>query len=289
MSEPTTPAAWGIELCKFWLLAGQALPIDVKLLATEATKRFADPIGKIKAHDIAGIDGMLIKRASKGDWCIAYDPAIESAGRINFTLGHELGHYFLHRSTREHFQCGQGEMLDYDSAASRKLEGEANKFSSFLLMPIPDFKIQISSNEVSLELLGHCANRYGTSFTATALKWIEFTEEAAVLVVAREGFICWSYPSDSARRRGVYLPHGTPVPQVSLDNLARVTDGRNHTTRTRAGVWHPTLEALESMILADRFDMAIFLVKFPLANLVEHDEELIEDSVSVLSKKMRGP
>ncbi|NHZ91038.1 ImmA/IrrE family metallo-endopeptidase [Massilia sp. CCM 8733] len=288
MSEPTTPAGWGIELCKFWQQAGQALPVDVKLLAPEATKRFADPIGKIKAHDIAGIDGMLIKRPSKGDWCIAYDPAVESPGRINFTLGHELGHYFLHRRMRDHFQCGQGEMLDYESATSRKLEGEANKFASFLLMPIPDFKVQIANEEISLELLGHCANRYATSFTAKALKWIEFTQEAAVLVVAREGFICWSYPTDSARRLGLYLPHGTELPRVSLDNLAKVMDSRNHTTRVGAGVWHSTLEAQESIILSDRFDMAIFLVRFPFANLVEHEEEAIEDSVSWLSKKIRG-
>jgi hypothetical protein len=116
------------------------------------------------------------------------------------------------------------------------VESEANKFSSFLLMPIPDFKKQISEEEISLDLLGHCANRYGTSFTATALKWIEFTAEAAVLVVAREGFICWSYPSESARKRGVYLPYATPLPQQSVDNLAIVTAARNHTTHVKAGV-----------------------------------------------------
>lgn len=288
MSKPTTPAGWGIELCKFWQLAGQAFPVDVRLLAIEATKKFSDPIGKVKIHDIAGIDGMLIKRPSKGDWCIAYDATVESPGRINFTLGHELGHYLLHRSTRDRFQCGQGEMLEYDGVASRKLEGEANKFASFLLMPIPDFKTQISGQEISIDLLGNCANRYGTSFTATALKWIEFTDEAAVLVVAREGFICWSYPSESARKRGVYLPHAMPVPQVSLDNLAKVVDVRNHTTRVSAGVWHPTLEAQESAILSDQFDMVIFLVKFPLANLVEHDEEEVEDSFSLLSKTINS-
>lgn len=287
MSEPTTPAGWGIELCKFWRQAGQPFPVDVKLLALEATKRFSDPIEKIKIHDIAGIDGMLIKRP-KGGWCIAYDAAVGSTGRINFTLGHELGHYLLHRSAHDHFQCSQREMLDYDGAASRKLEGEANKFASFLLMPIPDFKTQISGQEISLDLLTSCANRYGTSFTATALKWIEFTDEAAVLVVAREGFICWSYPSDSAHKRGVYLPHAMPVPQVSLDNLARLVDARNHTTRVSAGVWHPTMEAQESAILSDRFDMTIFLVRFPLANLVEHEEEEVEDSFSLLSKKING-
>jgi hypothetical protein len=196
MSDPTSPAGWGIELSKFWLMAGQAFPIDVKVLAIEATKnRFDVPIGLVKSHTISGIDGILAKRSKKGDWCIAYDETVESPGRINFTLGHEFGHYLLHRHLRDEFQCGQGEMLDYDGASSKKLEGEANRFSSFLLMPINDFKAQLDGHKISLEVLGRCAKRYGTSFTATALKWIEFTNEAAVLIVARDEFICWSYPS----------------------------------------------------------------------------------------------
>jgi hypothetical protein len=37
-----------------------------------------------------------------------------------------------------------------------------------------------------------------------------------------------------------------------------------------------------------RTNLVIFLVRFPFANLVEHEEEAIEDSVSWLSKKIRG-
>lgn len=64
MTEPTTPAGWGIQLSKLWIASGQAFPVDVRLLALEVTKqRFADPVGLVVPHGVAGIDGMLSMRA----------------------------------------------------------------------------------------------------------------------------------------------------------------------------------------------------------------------------------
>ena len=172
MSDPTTPPVWGNQLAKLWLMCGQGFPIGVKEIALEVTKtRFPDPIGIVIGHGVAGIDGMLSKRKLKGDWCISYDETITVPGRINFTLGHEFGHYLLHRQSRaEGFRCGQTDMLDYESPESRKFEAEANKFASYLLMPADDFRAQVGGQPITLDLLGHCANRYGTSFTAAALK-----------------------------------------------------------------------------------------------------------------------
>lgn len=60
-----------------WTQSGQSFPIDVQVLALEVTKtKFSDPVGVIKPHGVAGIDGMLSKRKSKGDWCISYDAAV---------------------------------------------------------------------------------------------------------------------------------------------------------------------------------------------------------------------
>lgn len=292
MSDPKTPSAWGIQLSKLWMDCGQNFPIEVRDIAPEVSKtRFPDdPIGIIKAHGISGIDGMLSKRKSKGDWCISYDDTTVP-GRINFTLGHEFGHYLLHRKLREEFLCGQSDMLDYDSAESKKIESEANQFASYLLMPMNDFRDQIKGQDVTIDLLGHCANRYGTSFTATALKWLEFTEKAALLVVVRDDFICWAYPSKLARRRGVYLPPGTPIHQSALDRLKNVADikRQNKSHRVQQGIWHPEMEADESVIISDHFDLAIFLVQFPMAKfMVEHEEEEEEDSFTFLSNRAQG-
>lgn len=293
MTDPITASAWGIQLSKLWMACGQGFPVKVKDIALDVSRqRFPDePIGTIRAHGIPGIDGMLSKRKSKGDWCISYDDSVTVPGRINFTLGHEFGHYLLHRKLSDKFQCAQNTMLDYDSAASKKLESEANEFASYLLMPMNDFREQIKGQEITLDLLGHCADRYETSFTATALKWLEFTDKAAVLVIARDDFICWSYPSKLARRLGVYLPPGTPVPQSTLDRLNKADSikRQNQNCRVSGGVWHSDMEADEAVIISDEFDQAIFLVQFPTASrVVLHEEEEQQDSFEFLSNRAQG-
>jgi len=291
MNNPTTPSAWGIQLSKLWMESAQDFPINVREIALEVTKiKFPDdPVGIIKSHGISGIDGMLSKRKSKGDWCISYDNTVTVPGRINFTLGHEFGHYLLHRKLRDEFMCGQSDILDYDGAESKKIEFEANEFASYILMPINDFRTQIKGLPITLDLLGHCADRYETSFTATALKWLSFTDKAALLVVARDGFICWSYPSKLARRRGVYMPPGTAVPQSSLDRLNCGVKRQNQSYSVKQGIWHSEMEAEESVILSDQFDLSIFLVLFPTARrIVEHEEEEDEDSFTFLSNRAQG-
>ena len=288
MNSPITPSAWGIQLSRLWLDCGQSFPVKVKEIALEVTKnRFEnEPISIIKPHGVQGIDGMLSKRIKRGDWCISYDETVTIPGRINFTLGHEFGHYLLHRSLKHEFMCNQSGILDHNNASSKKIEYEANLFASYLLMPIMDFRKQIEGHSVSLELLQHCADRYETSFTATALKWVEFTEEAALLVMAdSEDFVHWSYPSKSAKKLNCYIPPGTLLPETVI-NQANGAASQNKSRRVNSGVWHQTLEAEELSIFSDRFEMVIFLILFPLANTIEHEEEKEHDVLSFLSRDM---
>lgn len=290
MTEPTAPAGWGIQLSKLWIDSGQPFPVDVKLLALEVTKqRFADPVGLVRPHGVSGIDGMLSKRPKKGDWCISYDETVTVSGRTNFTLAHELGHYLCHRNRHAEFRCGQGNMLDYYGGVSRKLEKEANLFASYLLMPATDFRQQIGDQVISLELLGAMADRYQTSFTATALKWLELTQEAAMLVVARDGFVCWSYPSKLASSSRAYLAPGTEIPPDTMTRLQNATNHLDNKWRSvPPGVWHPFLEAEEAVILSDQFDMTIILVLFRSARMVIHEEEAEHDSYDVLAGRANG-
>jgi hypothetical protein len=286
MTKQKSPANWGIELSKMWRLAGMGFPIDVRTIALEIPKqKFPDePIGAVIDHGVRGIDGMLKKRKKKNDWVIAYDGSIESKGRTNFTLGHELGHYFLHRNIHDNFECGQDTFFDYNSSVSRKMEAEANTFASYLLMPIDDFRQQVGNARISLDLLDACARRYDTSFTATALKWLDFTKEIAIIVVQRDGFILWSYPSGSARKNGIYFSPGTPTPETSIENFSTLLNG-NARRRVGAGVWHHQMEADESLILSDKYDVTIFLVQFIGDQTVEHTDDEIHDSFDFLTRE----
>ncbi|MES3021522.1 MAG: ImmA/IrrE family metallo-endopeptidase [Pseudomonadota bacterium] len=287
MSDPTTPVAWGIQLAKLWLASGQGFPVNVAALALEVTRqRFSEPIGIVVPHGIDGLDGLLSKREKHKDWCISYDEKLTVPGRINLTVAHEFGHYLLHRNLRDGFRCGQAEMMDYDSLDSKRLEAQANAFASYLLMPRNDFDAQIKGQEISFELLGHCAERYQTSLTAAALKWLEFTEEAATLVVAdHEGLICWSYPSQSARRLGAVKTSGEKIPLSALQYFRASTADARKDRRVGRGVWHPTEEAIESAIVSDQFKQLIFLIRFPFAYSPEHVEGQDPDSFTVLSEK----
>ena len=195
----------------------------------------------------------------------------------------------LHRQRQAEFQCGQGAMLDYYGEASRQMEKEANVFASYLLMPATDFRQQIDGQTVTLELLGEVADRYQTSFTATALKWLEITEEAAMLVVARDEFVCWSYPSKLARSRRAWLAPGTPVSESALDRLKSAANRAGNTwCRVPAGVWHPSMEAEECVIVSDQFELTIFLLRYPEARVVMHEEETETDAFDVMTDASRG-
>lgn len=285
-TERPSPSACAIQLAKLWTMAGKSFPIDAKELALEVSSQKRDPITKVEGHSIAGIDGMLIQRSEKNCWYILYQENIEVAGRINFTLAHELGHYMLHRDSQNEFRCDQKKLLTYSEQSLKAIESEANKFASYLLMPIDDFREQISGDSASLNLLGHCADRYNVSLTAATIKWLEFTTEAAMVVVARDGFVCWSYPSQSARKLKVYLSSGTPLPENGGYSLA--DDTHNKSRVVPPGAWHPKLEATESVILSDKFDLAIYLIQFPDANLISHEEENEYDTFDFLSSRAEG-
>lgn len=60
---------------------------------------------------------------------------IENIGRKNFTIAHELGHYFLNHALKQNdFYCVDSEILE-DGSNTSEIEKEANYFATCLLMP----------------------------------------------------------------------------------------------------------------------------------------------------------
>jgi Zn-dependent peptidase ImmA (M78 family) len=60
---------------------------------------------------------------------------IPNMGRRNFTIAHELGHFFLnHKSQSSSFECYENDITE-DKQATKDIEHEANHFASCFLMP----------------------------------------------------------------------------------------------------------------------------------------------------------
>lgn len=274
-SNPTTPGAWANFLSKLW--GRDRFPIDVKVIARDISSRQSDPIAAIRGGDIGELEGMLLKR-EKG-WYLLYNDLVQSPGRINFTIAHELGHYLLHRQQEDAFECSTADLLDYGSTARRR-EAEADKFSAMLLMPFDDFRLQVESATVDIDLLGACANRYGVSLIAAIRQWIEFTSHRAVLVVSRDGFIKWSWSSKRAYRTKARFRFSKETIAIPEGSVA-ASNGHRPEDRTGielpARVWFedepPDMSLREMRVVSDQYDLTISLLILPSREPWEADEE----------------
>ncbi len=271
MQAVHTPEKWAIRISRILneVLGKERYPVDVAKIAADVSKEFFpdEPITRIKGGKLNRFEGALVRapRPRKG-WGILYNTNIESTGRINFTLGHEFGHYLLHRvDYPKGFKCSSEDMVRWDSQY-RQVEQEANVFASFLLMPLDDFRRQISPSAMpDLDELGGCADRYDVSLTAATLKWLSYTQRRAVLVVSRDGFILWAWSSKAAWRSGAFFRTANapprPIPEASI--AARGPTGGNAiaTMQFEEGVWFDREPCTEVALFSDRFDLTISLLQ----------------------------
>lgn len=282
-TEPTTPRAWANFLAKAW---GRHFPVDVRLIASDYSRRFVDPIQQIAVADVPSFEGALFPLKKKGGWAILYNSHIPSAGRMNYTLGHEFGHYLCHRHIEPAgFQCGQSDIL----GGTKEQEREADLFASYLLMPLDDYREQVGREAMTLDLLRHCADRYGVSFTAAALKWLECTPLPAAVVVAVNGFVLWCRRSGAGKRARLWFPSGMEVPPKSVA-ASGVFASAPGGVELPAGVWSANRAVRETAIFADKYEMTISLLVFDELDYIPLDwlEEETEDTLDRFTRTTRG-
>ena len=158
-------------------------------------------------------------------------------------------------------------MLNW-SQDDKDIEGQADLFASYLLMPLDDYRKQVTT-AVDLDLLGHCADRYGVSLTAAILKWLQYTDEKAVLVMSRDGFMNWAWSSEPAAKAGAFFRtrnNVIPVPDGALAANAEIKDDRKG-TQISASVWFPHAGAetplREMKVHAEQYGVVLSLLCLP--------------------------
>ncbi|MCW5234997.1 ImmA/IrrE family metallo-endopeptidase [Verminephrobacter eiseniae] len=274
MTEVWTPQRAANRLAKLAEVFSAAhgvdrFPVDVPSLAMEAARIFgwSDPITQVQAANIKGFDGALFPGDGRKEWLLLYNEAVSSLGRVHFTQAHELGHYILHRQLRESFQCSDADMLNW-SKDDKDIEGQADLFASYLLMPLDDYRKQVTA-AVDLDLLGHCADRYGVSLTAAILKWLQYADENAVLVMSNDGFINWAWSSESAAKAGAFFRTRNSVIPVPDGALAANADVKHNRLGIQipASIWFPHAKAdtpvREMKVHAEQYGAVLSLLHLP--------------------------
>ena len=257
-------------------------PVKVDELALEYSRQcFSDsPIDRVQGEDLDGFDGLLKANKSRSKWLVLYNSANPSEGRKRFTIAHEFGHYILHRHQQDLFECGDDDIETGDNN-ERHIETEADLFASTLLMPLDDFRRQVDGQPISFDLLGHCADRYGVSLTAAALRWIEIAPKRAVLVASRDDHMLWAKSNEAAYKSGAVFATRKRTIAIPADALAHSNNGvqTSQSHCTRAQVWFPresaSVELTEMTKVAGNYDYTLTLLLMPDAQWrqPQHDDE----------------
>ncbi|RIH66186.1 ImmA/IrrE family metallo-endopeptidase [Mariniphaga sediminis] len=148
-----------------------------------------------------------------------YDQLIdENSPRARFTLGHELGHYFIdeHRNLlKEGISLHKS---DSEGGINYEIEKEANFFASNLLMPEKHFVNLSNQFEPGLETILNLRTQFNTSIESTVIRYAQLDISKCMIIKWNADitpkFI--SYSKSFASATGV---KGRPALKVNVDGV----------------------------------------------------------------------
>jgi len=170
--------------------------------------------------DISSFEGSLVRNPEDPtEWGILYKEHA-TPERSRFTIAHELGHFILHRSLQSRFECDNGGVTS-GQFDGRNIEREANEFASNLLMPMDLLRRFLGDQrKVTLHLLSDIARTFEVSFEALCLRFIEATDQRAILIHWDQGFLKYQRGSRNARKTGALVRQSESAQEPFAGTLA---------------------------------------------------------------------
>ena len=185
------------------------LPVDPKAIA-----RSKDIIVQAKPPENDGFSGMLAQVGQS--YGILYATYVDSEGFQNFSVAHELGHYFLPGHMEQVLANGPHKS-HAGFASSDPYEQEADIFAAALLMPERLVKPLLRRNDDGMDLVRRVAGLCCTSLTATAIRYAKLTDSAVAVVLSTGGIVNFCTFSDAMKVAKVrWLRPGSSVPTASV-------------------------------------------------------------------------
>ena len=170
---------------------GIAEPADLDVVAIAA-----DAGVEVQFEDLSGCEATLAGFKNKA---IATVRPSSARGRARFSIGHELGHWRMHRG--QSFRCRADDVSD-NLASDKTREKEADTYASHLLLPSDLFNPRIKAlgrpGFGALELLGQ---EFETSLSATSIRLARIDTLPIVVACYRGHNLRWHLTAPHVPRR----------------------------------------------------------------------------------------
>lgn len=170
---------------------------------------------------------------------ITISSSISDPRRRRFSIAHELGHFEMHRRLENVALCTAADLDDWESKRiGAERERDANEFAAALLLPERFFASRCRKQDPSLDLVSALADDFGASLTATAIRFMRFTEEPCAVVFFKDGYSRWFHASKSFRDLGVFVEiHSKPDPSSHIAALYARHITSMRPKQVQAGAW----------------------------------------------------
>jgi Zn-dependent peptidase ImmA (M78 family) len=194
-----------------------------------------------KSPEAKGISGAIIFAGDAVN--IIYSTEYDNLGFENFSIAHELGHYFLEGHPDEILKAGGTHLSRSNFTQNTSIELEADHFASGLLLPSAMTKKFLSSHQLGIEGIKNLASKAECSVTAAAIRAAECSAEPLAIIVSEGERVCYAFTSDGFKNLGnlKFLPKGTPLPDSGTrqfnSNLLNVQNAGTRCTETDLHSW----------------------------------------------------
>lgn len=160
----------------------------------------------VKDVPIEGSDGRIM---IKGDTAIiSIKDTITHHGRRNFILGHEIGHFILHKNVSSLFSDTDLTLSEWFKKGLQ--EQQANTFAVEILMPESLYRAKVTNKKLSIGLIEDVSAYFQTSRLAAFLRYVSLGSYPIMIIFMEDGVIKWKM--NSSDFPFTYLQIGSKVP-----------------------------------------------------------------------------
>lgn len=164
----------------------------------------------VENSDLEGCEGRIV--FSDDEAVITVDNKIDYEPKKRFVIGHELGHFRMHRNLNPGFIDNERTLNEWYATGVHELE--ANCFSSELLMPEKIIAPLFRGRKFNLNLIYDVLDEFSTSITATLLRYRDLGDYPMALILIKNGIVEWSqFTTDFPL---TFIPKGSKVSPLTV-------------------------------------------------------------------------